>query len=227
MIKNVIVSVVLLWTSVAVVAQEAEPDSTMPVKPNFYFGLQANQLIKEIFNFSNSSSSANNPYLLTLGINNASSGWGTNIGFGLNIDRFVTENDSDTRTTISNNFNFRAGFEKKWSIGKRIGASAGADLILNKGKTETKTEFIGGGSSSTSRSESNSLGGGLGPRVTLNYSITNNILLGTESTYYFTLSKTENSFTSGGGFSNPNETTFKQMSLNFSAPLVIFLMYKF
>lgn len=225
MIKNAIVAIALICVSTTIYAQDVPENTPERGRTNFYLGLQANQLIKEVFNFSSSSSAVNNPFLLSLGINGPS-GWGANFGIGLSLNQFETENDTDIRKTTSNSFNFRIGFEKKWNIGKKIGASAGVDMLFSKSKSETKSEFVGGGSSSASTSKSDVIGGGIGPRITLNYSITDRILIGTESTYYFITSKSDNTFNSGV-ITNPSESTAKSKTLIFNAPVVLFLMYRF
>src|SRR6187551_3878023 len=99
--------VVLLFISSIAFAQQ---DSSYR-KANHYIGVQANQLIKQLFNLSNNNAVVNNPYLLVYSVNSVRNGWGANIGFGYTFNE-VTDGDAfNTRETKVNNFFFRAGFE--------------------------------------------------------------------------------------------------------------------
>src|SRR5688572_29092120 len=82
-------------------------------KSSHYVGLQANQLIRQIFNFSNAPQGINNPYLLTYAVNSNKTGVGFTAGFGYT---FSETNDGDQfidRITTNNDLFFRFGIEKK------------------------------------------------------------------------------------------------------------------
>ena len=228
--KKVTIVVMLIGITMMSYAQETSKSNGLPTKnTNIYLGLQANQLIKELFNLSGSGTAANNPYLISLGINKASSGWGANIGIGITVNQFENDDDTDFRKTISNAFNFRVGLEKKWTIGNRLGASVGMDALFVKRKSETESEFSGNGFTSSTKTTTNSIGWGIGPRVALNFSITDRIILGTESTYYFRSTKSDNTFKQedNNGFNEESESTFTSQSFNLNSPVVLFLIYKF
>jgi hypothetical protein len=207
-----------------------------------YVGLQANQLLRQLLNFSGNASGVNNPYLINYSVVESSSKMGVNIGFGYNIDQAKTGDITNERDSKTNELFLRVGFEKKMSLSKRWLLGLGADVLLQKEKSETTSKTIFGNGKSVINTTSNQNGFGGGPRCTLSYFITNRILIGTEATYYF------KSLTSKGkvvsAITNlefdPNtgeqvnltrteatktDDTFKQ--LQFSVPTVIWLIVKF
>ena len=209
--------VVLLFISSIAFAQQ---DSSYR-KANHYIGVQANQLIKQLFNLSNNNAVVNNPYLLVYSVNSVRNGWGANIGFGYTFNE-VTDGDAfNTRETKVNNFFFRAGFEKKTNFGKRWLFSGGFDITTDNQKNNTKN--TGGGN--TIETDNQTKGWGFGPRVSLNFKITDRILLGTECTYYFRSGKSSLKTTSS--FGGSEETSDKSKQFLFTAPAVLLLIIKF
>jgi hypothetical protein len=211
-------SVLLLFVSSMVFAQQ---DSTHR-KTNHYVGVQANQLIKQLFNLSNSSSAAvNNPYLIVYSFNSIQTGWGMNFGLGYTFNEFKDGDAFSRRETKINNYFFRFGVEKKTSLGKKWIFSAGFDVTNDNQKNNTKTNSGG----STFETDTKSKGWGVGPRVTLNYKITDRILLGTECTYYFRAGK--NTLKSSSNFGPTEETSDKENQFLFTVPAVLILIVKF
>ena len=210
-------SVVLLFCSSVVFAQQDSTSKTV----NHYFGVQANQLIKQLFNLSNSTSTVNNPYLLVYALNSIETGWGLNVGFGYAYNQFKEKNAFQDRETNINNYFFRVGIERKTNLGKKWILSGGFDITNDNQKNKTKNINTG----STFETETKSKGWGFGPRATLNFKITNRILLGTECTYYFRFGK--NSLKTTSSFSPPEETSDKSKQFLFTVPAVLILIVKF
>lgn len=198
----------------------AQQDSTHQ-KANHYIGVQANQLIKQLFNLSNNNNVVNNPYMLVYTINSAHNGWGGNIGFGYTYNEFKDGDAFNSRETKINNLFLRGGFEKKTNIGKKWIFSAGVDITRDFQNNETKNISNG----STFETETKSKGWGFGPRATLNFKITNRILLGTECTYYFRSGKNSTKITTS--FSPPEERSDKSKQFLFTVPAVLILIVKF
>src|SRR5690606_24220258 len=75
-------------------------------------GVQVNELIRQVFNFSNTSANVNNPYLLMYSVNWAKTGWGIRLGAGYTTRSIA--NDDGISSTVSdiNVLNLRLGFEK-------------------------------------------------------------------------------------------------------------------
>src|SRR5688572_22237944 len=118
----------------------ATAQDTLTSTSNHYVGVQVNQLIRQILNFSGGSSSINNPYLLTYAVNSPQTGWGANFGLGYTFNEF---NDGDAfiqRKTKINDFFFRVGFEKKSKFGRHWILSAGMDVLADLQNNSTTTK---------------------------------------------------------------------------------------
>jgi hypothetical protein len=220
----------------------AQSDSTSH-RVEHYFGLQANQLLRQILNFSNNSAPLNNPYLLNYSVVESKSKMGINVGLGYNFDQTKIGDVTNERETDINELFLRIGFEKKFSFGRKWLMGAGADFLfdnLNNETTSKTTNF--GNSKSLIATVTHQRGLGFGPRCTLSYYISNRILLGTETTYYFKSLKNtgEIKSTITNKESDPNtgevrdvtrsertETDDKFKKLQLNAPAVIWLIVKF
>jgi hypothetical protein len=219
----------------------AQDETPVVRKSDHYVGLQANQLIRQIFNFSSSSPAVNNPYLLTYAVNSVNGGAGFTAGFGYN---FLETNDGDQfidRTTTINDVFFRIGFEKKSMLAKKVILSVGADIVLDRQKfsTETKEKTQ---SQTNFESSTRTTGSGFGPRLTINYQITDKIIIGTEANYYyksFKIEETQKNVFFETQFdpitgqprqvrrTEEDTETEKQKRFQFNSPAVIFLIMKF
>jgi hypothetical protein len=151
-----------------------------------YFSLQANQLIRQVFNFSNNSTGINVPYLANYSMVSTRSMIGFNVGLGYTFDQFKNDDPDNERKTDINDLFFRIGFEKKATLGKSWLLGFGADLLLNQQKSETtNTIKLSGSGKIVTTTTGSENGGGFGPRATISYYITRRILIGTEVNYYF------------------------------------------
>ncbi len=217
-------------------------DETQPVKTaNHYIGIQANQLIRQIFNFSGSSGAINNPYFLTYQVNSIRTGAGLNVGFGYTFSEIDNGDDFVDRTTTNNDFFFRVGFDKKSKLTPRWIVAWGLDFVVDAEKNSTKTEEK---TQSKSKFESTSKinGRGFGPHFNLSYRINDKILIGTEANYYFKASTEDRDETSSFvsiefdpftgqqrevRHNNNNSTSQKFKNFQFNAPAVIFVILQF
>lgn len=219
MLKKLPLSIIFLACVFSGTAQDPKTKNS-----SHYVGVQVNQLIRQIFNFSGGSSSINNPYLLTYAVNSTETGWGANFGLGYTFNEF---NDGDAftqRRTKINDFFFRVGFEKKSRFGKHWILSAGGDVLTDLQNNSTTTKQ-GGDPQFNAVTKNKSVGFGLGPRVTLNYEITDKMLVGTEATYYFKSIK--NTIENNNGFGGSDKTEEKLKRFQFNVPAVVFLILKF
>jgi hypothetical protein len=197
-----------------------------------YVGVQANQLLSQLFNFNNSSTAVNNPYLIVYSMNSIETGWGLNAGLGYSIN--TTTDDSDpntTRKTTLNNFSLRAGIEKKSFLSKKWLASYGFDVLWSKQGDDATNTSQSQFDVSSSEVNSSTRHLGFGPRFGLNYFISDKIILGTEATYYFRFSKVSDTITNtdnNSGVVNSSSTTTSQhlTDLTFTVPVAIFLIVK-
>ncbi len=220
MLKQVILAFAFAALFQGAFSQEGETKS--PKTSNHYVGVQINQLIRQVFNFSGASSAINNPYLLTYAVNSVQTRWGANFGLGYTFNEFTDGDAFTRRTTKINDFYFRVGFEKKSAFGKHWMLSAGGDIVIDLESNATTTH--GSDPSTTFTTKNSNNGFGLGPRVTLSYEVSDRMFVGTEATYYFKFFT--NRIENRGNFSEPN-TEEKLKRFQFGAPAVIFLMLKF
>jgi len=219
MTRKILVSAVFLFMILPGFAQDS-----LKRKANHYLGIQANQLLRQILNFGNSTS-IDNPYLFVYSINSIETGFGMNIGMGYTFNESKDGDAFNTRKTTINNLAFRVGFEKKSELSKRWLVSWGFDVVIDNQKNNTiNTIDFGQGNNSTVETTSKTSAFGIGPRLTLNYKISEKIFLGTESTYYF--KSGENKLTVNQSTGGNNETSDKFKRFQLAVPVVLLLILK-
>jgi hypothetical protein len=211
-----------------------------------YLGVQANQLIKQILNFSNSNPVVDNPYLLTYSVNSKRTGAGFSSGLGYSVNEFSDGDQTNKRTTKINNLALRIGFEKKSNLGKKWFTSWGIDLVRESSKNETsnsQSQLNNPNFKFNSNTTNESSLWGFGPRFTLNFRITDKIILGTEATYYYksgtttakaNTTSTQQEFDPQTGqlrlvtrTTDTPETSTDFTNFRFVIPTVLYLMVKF
>jgi hypothetical protein len=195
----------------------AAQDEVTPRTSNHYVGVQANQLLRQLFNFGGSAGSINNPYLITYAVNSVRSGWGFNSGLGYTHLEVRNEDPFNPLQTTIDDFFVRLGVERKVAIGKKWTTSYGFDILRESEKNITESKNPQSGSFKT---ETRSKSTGVGLRSTLNYNISEKILLGTEATYYYKSTKETRK-----GANVPDQTE-KLKQFAFTAPIALFLILK-
>lgn len=215
-------------------SQEVESEKSVKKErtATTYLGVQANQLIRQILNFSNSNSAIDNPYLFIYSVNSKETGVGFNSGLGFSVSEIADGDPSNRRETKINNLSFRMGVEKKSSIGKKWLVSWGFDLTHDNLKNETINtqifDLTNPSNKSVSSTKNTTSSWGIGPRFTLNFQVTNRILLATEANYYYRFgSTTTTSSVTSPGFSSNNESSSDFTRFQFTVPAVIYLIVKF
>lgn len=174
---------ILMLTGNVVSAQ----DATIEPKTKLFdhkIGVQMNELVRQVFNFNNSSSQTDNPYLLIYSLNFAKSGWGIRLGAG---PRFISFNDDDgvTQEDVDiSAYDLRLGVEKAFRLSPRWSVGVGADCIYGNDISYSKTTVRSFDSSKTDiSSRTNYLG--YGAMGWLRYHITPHIQIGTETSFYY------------------------------------------
>lgn len=171
----------------------AQSDTMHEKKFNHYVGFQANLLLKQLFNFSNTNTVINNPYLLVYSIAFADCGWGAHAGIGYTYKKTLDKGAPVGRESKTNDFFYRIGAEKRFSIGKRFSGTASLDFTASNqldktlSKSVTSTGSVIDSSTTTVTGRTSSIGGG--PRVFLGYQITERLILATEATMYYSAQK--------------------------------------
>lgn len=204
-------------------------------KFSHHLGVQANPLLRQIINFGNSPD-IQNPYLLKYGLRNNSNNTEFLFGFGFTYGKEEVE---DGVNADFSNLDFRAGYAKKVLIGKGFEAGFGLDLVFNNSNAKTVNiqAFSGGGGfvdSTITTTKNFGMQYGLGPQLTLDYYITNNIKIGTEATFYYLVG--QSTFTldiqrfrtdlQGGGLEETSENDKEKLSstdVRFQVPIALFL----
>lgn len=197
-----------------------------------------NELIRQVFNFNNSSQNTalRNPYLLTYSINSNRSGWGLRLGAGYNYQSLTTDDGISRRTTKVNDLQTRLGIEKSFMLSPKWSAGAGLDGVFfrNDSKTNTLTRSFDSVRTATT-TKINSYGGG--GMAWLRYHLTPHVLIGTEASFYYLTGKNESEITitrtrfigSQGTIEETSTSLIdeKQSEGQLSIPVAFYLIVKF
>jgi hypothetical protein len=203
-------------------------------KPTHLVGIQANALVRQIFNLGNVNNSINNPYLLTYGYIGKKHSWGLDVGLGYNLINAFT-NDGNTKTENKvNDVNFRIGVQKPVILNKRFTATFYVHALLNTLNSNTKSEESFGSQFTRITTNTNNGSIGFGPAASLRYRIANRVFIGTEANYYLRMGNTKSDvttytvFTGGGGGTTTASTKTDNDFTNFSLvpPAVLFLIVR-
>lgn len=234
MVKNLLLAV-LVFTASASYAQTADT-AIASKRYSHQFGLQVNELFRQIFNFDGNAVNTN-PYLFTYSINSVRSGWGLRTGVGYNYQSATTDDGITRRTSELNDLKFRIGGEKLFMLSRKWSTGVGADFVVDHNDDYTKSMVRSFDTVTTvTNTKLTALGGG--PMVWLRYHINKNILIGTEASFYYTkgeeksdVSITRRQFIPGTGGSQIVTTTSKvdneRISGTLAVPIAIFIFVKF
>ncbi len=220
-------------------AADAQTESTTAAHEKTFqhhIGVQVNELVKQVFNFSNNTTTTKNPYLLTYNLNFKKSGWGIRVGAGYNKQQLHTDDGITKKSTDINTINARFGFEKAFKLGGRWTTGIGADGIYSNDENSTSATIRSSDSTKTV-TKSTTSGYGGGAMGWLRYAITSNVVIGTEASFYFTESKDKQDITITqynrfGGTGQTVVTTKsaiddKTSEMVFSLPVVLYLYIRF
>ena len=206
-----------------------------------YVGVQLNGLIRQVFNFNNSTSSTNvNPYLLNYSINSRRTGWGLRFGIGYNYNSTTSDDGITATTTKLNDLELRLGIEKAFKLSKKWSAGIGIDGVYNTNDDNTKSTVTSSDTTITN-TKSNVYSYGGGAMGWLRYHVTDKIMIGTEASFYYTTGKqkqtidqTEKLFEPNGSGGGSESITTSETKTNnnvsqgiFSSPIVFFIVVKF
>src|SRR6185436_2743328 len=130
------------------------------------------------------------PYLLTYTVMATKCNWGIEAGTGFDYSNIVDKNTPVSRETKINNFFYRIGICRKHSLGKRFEAGYGFDIVgdYQLSKTFSGSVLVVGNltdsSESVATTRTRTIGAGL--QASFGFYISDKIMLGTETTYYYT-----------------------------------------
>jgi hypothetical protein len=201
-------------------------------KINHVFSIQANQLIRQIFNFSNNNPNINNPYLITYSATNSKTGWGFDVGLGYVYNNIFENDGTQKKQSFINELNARLGFQKNISLTPKFSTQISFHGVIESisNKTQNETSSQGFFQKVTSKTIVKRLGAG--PAMGFRYHINSHVSIGTECNYYFKTGNTSTNTTSLSEFQG-QPTQFNEVKSDddlktfiFNVPTVVFLQIK-
>jgi len=225
------VVLVVLFPCMLFAQNDAQPVKKEPAFDQ-YFGVQINDLVRQVLNFSNTTTTGTvNPYILNYSINSKATGIGMRAGLGYNYTSTSSDDGINNTVTKLNDLSFRIGIDKIIKISQKWVAGYGLDVVLNINDdhtTDNVNSSFGGQSTDT---KTNITTYGMGPMAWLRYHLTNRILVGTEASFYYITGnqkQTTNVFDPNNpGFSVPTTTSDNIGQGTISDPVVLYLVIKF
>lgn len=207
----------------------AEPKKEKKVDQ--YFGVQLNDLIRQIISFNNNAAAANtNPFLFTYNVNSRKNGWGGRAGLGMTVNSSTTNDAATKRTSDINDVQARMGVDKIVKLSPRWNAGIGLDVVVKT--NDDKTNSVTNGTTIfTVSTESKATTVGGGPMGWLRYNVTDRILLGTETSLYYLSQKNKTTIISSDNSGTQPVSTTKTddgtTEMKISVPVVIYISLKF
>src|ERR1043165_5313266 len=108
-------------------------------KIQHHVGVQINELVRQVFNFSNNTNTNNNPYLLVYSINSVKKGWGARIGAGYTYRSFTDNDGINRKETNINSIQLRLGGEKAFKLSDKWTTGIGIDGLYNLDENDTRS----------------------------------------------------------------------------------------
>ena len=232
-IKNCFLLTTVLFCSSLALAQNADNQGTDSAKRfDHMIGLQVNGMIRQVFNFNNTTQNTNtNPYLLTYTISNRK-GWGIRVGLGYNYSSTTADDGINKNTSTVNDMQIRLGVEKQFKLVGKWTAGVGIDGLMNTNNDNTVSSTISFDTVTvTTKTTISSYGAGV--MGWLHYNFTKNILFGTEASFYYLTGKQKVTVSTKNSnlFANPtpaSSTTSNNLATGtISLPIVFYLLIRF
>lgn len=221
----------------------AQNDTLQRKKFSHYAGIQANELLRQLFDFNNNNTAINNPFLAVYSVTWNKINAGLSFGIGYSYKKSLDKDAPVGRESKINDLSYRVGFEKKFILGRRFEGGVSLDMIMGYKTDKTISLSVTNlgsqidSSESTVSSKATSLG--YGPHVFLGFHITDKILLGTEATMYYTAKKEKQNVlvvNTVTNIFNNNSQEVNTSNFNagtetdefvFTVPVALFLLVKF
>jgi hypothetical protein len=162
----------------------AQDEASTTKKLDHQVGVQVNELIRQVFNFNNTGTSNNNPYLVTYSIGLVKSGWGLRLGAGYTVRSFANDNGVNATESTIDAVHLRFGVEKKYDLSDRWTTGVGIDGLYDNDKNNTES-VVRGFDTTTTNTKSLVTSYGGGAMAWLRFAITPKVLIGTETSFYY------------------------------------------
>lgn len=217
----------LLLFTFAVAVLSAQTD-TLPAKAKLAIGhelgIETNNLISRFLDENNDEGLLESPYLLTYKLVLGHWAIRTGIGGDRHKSTETEEGFADSKTTESNEIDYRIGIEKRFSLGEKWQANIGLDGLGFSSKNKV-VEDSGFDVVTTSESVN---GWGGGPSFGLQFNLGRQISLYTEASFYYTFSTREGArlFKNFPEFDDELKKT-KEENLDIRLPAVLYIVFRF
>lgn len=228
--RSLLTGILLAGCCSPLLAQTVEAEAPKEKKFDHYFAVQLNDLLRQVFTFNATTAAANtNPFLFTYNLSHHKTGWGLRAGVGATISSSSSNDNITKRNTDINNMQVRLGVEKMCHLSDKWTAGAGIDMIMknNQNKTTAVTNQTYTVTVNTTTTETSTGGGAM---AWLRYNISSRILIGTETSFYYTSGKIKQTVisTDDGPFQNYSETKTDNGASEgkLSVPVVFYLTVK-
>jgi len=249
--KSLLALLILIVCSQSSFAQVADTSDNSKSSVNQYVGVQLNALIKQVFNSSTAiPANTANLYMLTYSVNDAKTGWGLRFGAGYNhsatANDIIYVNANNAVSTSADVLQLRLGIEKAFKLTRKWSAGVGIDGVYNYSNSSSSSNtsyfnnnFASSPSDTVIRNSTavvSTYGGGV--MCWLRYNVNRRVLVGTETSFYYTSGKskqnlevTQNVYNQTTGTSplttNSSNTNKPVSSGTFSQPVVFYILVKF
>lgn len=232
-IQSLLLSICIWAFAHPIFAQETKPSNICNhPKMVHTVGVQANQLIRQIFNFSNNNPTLNNPYLLTYSMYNMHSKWGIDVGLGYTYNNLFDNDGTTKRETYINELSARIGIQRQIPITRKFSTQLNFHVLCDMTNNKTTTYQDFNFQKTTIKSTSNVLRYGAGPAMAYRYRIHPRVFVGTEMNYYFKIGNnstkvtTFNEFQGGGNSYTETKSNNDLTTFFLNVPTAIFLQVR-
>jgi hypothetical protein len=199
-------------------------------------GFQANALIRELIPINTAEpTSLANPFALIYSLNSRKTGWGGRLGIGYNQENRNTDDGVSAIKATTTVYATRLGIEKRFRLSGKWTTGIGIDGVYKNDQNTTNTIVQSFDSTKTNIvSKSSRYGGGV--MGWLRYAVAKNVLIGTETSFYYLSGKDKSTVTiSRKDFSQPDFPTITNTSRTedqnsegkFSLPVAVYLIIRF
>lgn len=227
--KRIIVTAVGLFLVSNLFAKWTNGEMEKVKKTDHYIGLQANFLLRELINIGGNNLALQNPYGMVYHLNSRKSGLGFRVGLGPRI--YSTTNRDGNATISSNGYNMsgRLGFDKRIKLDDKWESGVGIDILYSIENDKTVSDQLNFNRFKSEIQSENTFYGG-GPMGYLRYYLRQNILIGTEASFYFVAGETRSrvKFTDEfGNVASESDDKDKFQNGQLNLPISLYLFVKF
>jgi hypothetical protein len=164
-------------------SENSSPEAKPAEKPNWhYVSVEINPLLRQILNFSDEPTPTNNPFQFQYASNSKLTGKGLAAAFSYSRFKLSDNSNGNDFETITREMAIRIGYERKLQAGNRWIYLYGFDFLILGGKDETTLSDFGSPITITTKQS----GWGMGPRAGIMFQLASQVVIGTETSLYYT-----------------------------------------